>query len=158
MLDLSEYFCVNDSCIHFGLRGQGNIVKCGTYGKHKRQLLQCRTCKKRFSETRNTAFFGSKYSAETIQNIILCVAEGNGVRSTARILKLDKDAVNKVILKAGEHCFRVLFNLIKSLQLKECQLDELWAFVQKKRLFPRKTLKTNTVERGFGQQSTRSHD
>jgi hypothetical protein len=67
------------------------------------------------------------------------VAEGNGIRSTSRILKLDKDAVNRVVLKAGEHCFFVLSNLVKSLRLEECQLDELWAFVQKKRLFPRTT-------------------
>lgn len=135
MLDINQYFCVNESCIHYGLRGQGNIVRCGTYGKQKRQLLQCNTCKKRFSETRNTAFFGSKYPSKTIQDIILCVAEGNGIRSTSRILNLDKDAVNRVVLKAGEHCFRVLSNLVKSLQLEECQLDELWAFVQKKGYF-----------------------
>lgn len=158
MLDISQYFCINESCIHYGLRGQGNLVKCGTYGKHNRQLLQCRTCKRRFSETRNTAFFGSKYSSKTIQDIILCVAEGNGVRSTSRILKLDKDAVNRVILKSGEHCFKVLSNLIKSLQLEECQLDELWAFVQKKRLFPRKILKTNSGENGSGQLSTQTPD
>lgn len=158
MLDINQHFCVNESCVHYGLRGQGNIVRCGTYSKQKRQLLQCRTCKRRFSETRNTAFFCSKYSSKTIQDIILCVAEGNGIRSTSRILKLDKDAVNRVVLKAGEHCFFVLSNLIKSLRLEECQFDELWAFVQKKRLFPRTTSKGNTGKSGSGQPSPRTLD
>lgn len=139
MLNIENYFCVNESCIHYGLRGHGNIVKAGIYGKQNRQMLQCRTCKKKFSETHNTAFFGSKYSAETIRKIVLCAAEGTGVRATASILGLDKDAVNRVILKAGQHCQHVLSNLIHSLQLEECQMDELWSFVQKKRLFPRKT-------------------
>lgn len=156
MLNVNQYFCVNESCIHYGLRGHGNIVRSGTYGKHKRQLLQCQTCKKRFSETRNTAFFGSKYPAETIQMIIRCVAEGNGVRATASILELDKDAVNRVINKAGKHCAHVLSNLIRSLQLEECQLDELWSFVQKKRLFPKKTTDMDTGGHGYGQRSTRS--
>jgi len=156
MLDINQYFCVNESCIHYGIRGHGNIVKSGTYGKHKRQLLQCQTCKKRFSETRNTAFFGSKYPAKTIQMIIRCVAEGNGVRATASVLELDKDAVNRVITKAGKHCVHVLSNLIHSLQLDECQLDELWSFVQKKRLFPKKTTNMDTDGHGYGQRSTRS--
>jgi transposase-like protein len=156
MLDINQYFCVNESCIHYGLRGQGNVVKAGTYGKHQRQLLQCQTCKKRFSETRNTAFFGSKYPPQTIQRIIRCVAEGNGVRATAYILELDKDAVNRVIYKAGNHCVHILTNLIHSLHLEECQMDELWAFIQKKRLFQRKTLKKDTDENGYGQPLIRS--
>ncbi len=155
MLNAEHYFCVNESCIHYGIRGRGNIVKAGAYGKQKRQLLKCQTCKKRFSETRNTAFFGSKYSAETIQKIIRCVSEGNGVRATASILELDKDAVNRVIRKAGRHCVNVLSNLIHSLQLEECQLDELWSFVQKKRLFPKKITNMDTDEPGYGRQSTR---
>ena len=150
MLEINQYFCINKSCIHYGVRGQGNIIKSGTYGKHNRQLLQCNTCKKRFSETRNTAFFGCKYPANTIQMIISLAAEGNGVRATARILELDKDAVNRVIKKAGKHCARILSNLINSLQLEEFQLDELRSFIQKKRLFPRKTANGDTERHGYG--------
>lgn len=65
-----------------------------------------------------------------------CVAEGNGVRSAARILGLSKDSVNHIILKVGEHCQQVLSNLLETLQLEQCQLDELFAFVQKKSSFP----------------------
>ena len=134
MLEVDNYFCVNDHCSHYGLRGKGNIVKAGVYGKSNRQLLQCNVCKQRFSETRNTAFFGSKYSEETIRQIVLCVAEGNGVRSTARILGLSKDAVNRIIRIAGEHCDKVLFNLLQSMSLEQCQVDELWSFIRKKNL------------------------
>ncbi|MFN2343962.1 MAG: hypothetical protein ABR542_11450, partial [Desulfonatronovibrio sp.] len=56
-------------------------------------------------------------------------AEGVGVRATARLLNLDKDTVNRVILRAGEHCAQVLSNLLTSLHLTEAQLDELWTFV-----------------------------
>ena len=70
--------------------------------------------------------------------VISCAVEGNGVRSTACILGLSKDGVNKVIIKAGEHAHKVLADLLHSLHLEECQLDELWSFVQKKKLFPKK--------------------
>ena len=141
MIDLKEYFCPNVDCRHYGLRNQGNLVKSGTYRVkgEKRQMLHCNVCKSRFSETRNTVFFQSHYSSATIRSIINCAAEGNGVRATARMLELSKDGVNKVVLKAGEHSRIVLSSLLSSLHLEECQLDELWTFVQKKKLFAKKT-------------------
>ena len=134
MLDLSKYFCTNEKCKDYGIRGKGNLNIHFLYGKNKRRMLYCTTCKARFSETKCTAFFGSKYSVETIGKIISITAEGVGVRATARILNLDKDAVNRVVLKAGEHCRRVLDNLLVHLGLTEVQLDELWAFIEKKTL------------------------
>jgi transposase-like protein len=94
-------------------------------GKDNRLLLYCKTCKKCFSETRCTAFLGTKYSREIIQKILRTVAEGNGVRATARILELSKDGVNRIILIAGEYCEQVLANLLTSLALIEVQLGGL---------------------------------
>lgn len=141
MGDVNNQFCNNENCKSYGLRKQNNIVKAGTYTTSKgeeRQMLKCNICNKRFSETKNTIFFGSHYSSEIIRNIISCTVEGNGVRSTGRILNLSKDGVNKIVLKAGKHAQRVLADLLHSLHLEECQLDELWSFVQKKNLFPKK--------------------
>jgi hypothetical protein len=64
---------------------------------------------------------------------------------------LDKDAVNRVVLKAGEHCKEILENLIRDLCLNECQLDELWTFVKKRKLFPAKISKKNVAATGSGQ-------
>ena len=142
MCDTSIYFCNNENCKSYGLRNQGNIVKAGTYTTKKdevRQMLKCNICNDRFSETKNTIFFGSHYSSETIKQIISCTVEGNGIRSTSRILELSKDSVNKIVLKAGNHAQKVLSDLLHSLHLSECQLDELWSFVQKKKLFPKKS-------------------
>jgi hypothetical protein len=69
----------------------------GKYGKDKtKDLLYCRTCGKRFTST----------------------------RATARLLGINKDTVNRVILRAGEHCELILSNLLRSLKLNETQLDE----------------------------------
>lgn len=132
MIDLEQFFCPNTQCKDHGLRGLGNIAIRGKYGKDKsRDLLYCRTCGKRFAATRASALFGMHLSAETIRQIIHHSAEGVGVCATARLLGLDKDTVNRVILRAGEHCTRVLSNLLNSLELPETQLDELWTFVKK---------------------------
>ncbi len=149
-LTLDQFFCPNKDCKDYGLRAQKNIGKRAVYGKDDRLLLYCKTCKKTFSETRCTAFFGTKYSRKTIHMILRTVAEGNGVRATARILELSKDGVNRIILIAGGHCERVLSNLLTSLTLTEVQLDELWIFIKKNRARPRKISKTNMAEVGSG--------
>ena len=136
MLELKEYFCPNDKCKHYGQRDAGNLVKAGTYARRpmgsKRQMLQCRVCKHRFSETQSTIFAGSRYSDDTIRSIIVSSSEGVSVRATARILKLSKDPVNKIVLKAGNHAQKILDDLLHSLHLNECQMDELWSFIKKK--------------------------
>lgn len=156
MIDLSTYFCPNPHCKDHGVRGKGNITTSTRYGKNKTHLLRCKTCNQRFSENRNTVFMHSNYSRETIQRIILAVAECNSIRGTARILELDKDGVNRVVLKAGDHCKQILENLIRDLCLTECQLDELWTFVKKRKLFSTKTSKKTMVATGSGHPSTLS--
>ena len=150
MIDLSIYFCPNPECNDYGIRKRGNITTSTRYGKNKTYLLRCKTCNKRFSENRNTIFMHSNYSKETIQRIILAVAECNSIRGTGRILSLDKNAVNRVVFKAGEHCEVILQNLIRDLCLNECQLDELWTFIKKRKLFLTKTSKENVVAIGSG--------
>lgn len=154
MLDITKYFCTNEKCKDYGIRGKGNLNIHFKYGKNSRHMLYCTTCRARFSETKCTAFFGSKYPAETIGQIISTTAEGVGVRATARILHRDKDAVNRVILKAGEHCRRVLDNLLVQLGLTEVQLDELWTFIEKKTLPEMK----NAESSGYGQELMQRRD
>jgi IS30 family transposase len=101
--------------------------------------------------TRSTAFFGLHLSDEKIEQIIHHAAEGVGVRATARLLGLNKDTVNRVILRAGEHCQLVLSNLLRSLKLEETQLDELWAFVKKRKILATKSSNRNLEESGSGQ-------
>ena len=140
MHKITEYFCPNESCKEYGLRNRGNIIKAGTYkkGDNRKQMLKCKICGQRFSETRNTIFANCHYSDKEIEQIITCAIEGNGVRASSRITGKSKDGVNRVILKAGKHAELILSNLLTSLHLEECQLDELWAFVNKKRQCQRK--------------------
>ena len=159
MPEIENAFCQNKDCKDYGLRNHGNITFRGKYGKDKtKDLLYCRTCGKRFASTRATAFFGLHLSDEKIEQIIHHAAEGVGVRSTARLLGIDKDTVNRVILRAGEHCELVLSSLLRSLKLKETQLDELWSFVKKRKILANKSLKKNLGKSGSGQPLTLPRD
>jgi len=148
----SSAFCPNENCKDYGLRDHGNVTVRGKYGKDKtKDLLYCKTCGKRFASTRGTAFFGLHISDEKIEQIIHHAAEGVGVRATARLLGLNKDTVNRVILRAGEHCELVLSSLLRSLKLGDAQLDELWAFVKKRKILANKNLNSNSGKNGSGQ-------
>ena len=152
MAEIDNSFCPNKDCKDYRIRNRGNVRYRGKYGKDKtKDLLYCRTCGKRFASTRATAFFGLHLSDEKIGQIIHHAAEGVGVRATARLLGLDKDTVNRVILRAGEHCQLVLSSLLRSLKLKEAQLDELWAFVKKRNVLANKSLSKNMEQSGSGQ-------
>ena len=141
MTDVENAFCPNKDCKYYSLQNHGNIAIRGKYGKDRdKVLLYCRTCGKRFASTRATAFFGLHLSDDKIAQIIHHAAEGVGVRATSRLLNINKDTVNRVILRAGEHCEIVLSNLLRSLKLKEAQLDELWSFVKKRTLLTKKKL------------------
>ena len=139
MTDVKNAFCPNIDCKDYGVQNHGNIAIRGKYGKNKdKDLLYCRTCGKRFASTRATAFFGLHLSDDKIAQIIHHAAEGVGVRATARLLNINKDTVNRVILRAGEHCELILSSLLRSLKLKETQLDELWSFVKKRNVLANK--------------------
>jgi len=135
MQDIKDYYCTHPDCTYYGMRGAGNLVKAGTYtqkgsGK-KKQMLKCTVCGIRFSETQNSLFAGCHYGEQTIQDIIISVAGGNGIRGTARKLNLSKDRVNRIVLMAWSYADMTLSNLLRSLHLKADQLDEFWLFVQK---------------------------
>lgn len=134
-LDLSQHFCPNPDCKHYGQKGLWNITTSTTFGKQKIRLLRCRSCNKRFSERQNTVFSGLHLDEKTITEILLCLAEGLSVRGCARVKSVDKDTIQRVLERARQHCKKVLSELIKDLNLTECQLDELWSFI-KKRVFP----------------------
>jgi transposase-like protein len=132
-MEISQCFCPNKECEDYAKKGQGNIVCYDIYGKHKTKLLRCRTCKTRFSERRNTVFFGLHLEEAMIERVVRCLAEGNSIRATARIMGIDKDSVYRIFERASDHCHKVLSELLTDLHLEECQLDELWSFVKKRR-------------------------
>ena len=113
-----------------------NSIQGGTssvlYGRNKVPLFQCIRCKERYSARQNTALWGIRLCEDDYLRVVKCLAEGNGIRTTSRILDLDKDTVQRCVLTAGQHCQFVESVLMHHLHLEECQLDEMWSFVYKK--------------------------
>ena len=134
-IDTSMYFCPHEDCSNYGKVGTDNqIIGAGTYGKQQTQLLECKVCERRFSARRGTPLFDLKADEELFYDVIACLAEGNGIRATARIKKVDKDTVATWLDKASRHVEAVSRYLMVNLHFEAVQLDEFWSFVQKKKL------------------------
>ena len=90
-LDTSFYFCPNEECSNYGKVGPDKQINgAGRYGEHQTQMLKCMVCGKTFSERRGTPLFNLKADEETFYRAIGCLAEGNGVRETGRILDAER--------------------------------------------------------------------
>jgi transposase-like protein len=103
MDDLSRFCCQNAACTDFGKRGIGNLTVCGRYGKHKNfRLLYCRTCQARFSERKGTPLFNSRLPEDKSLSVLEHIAEGCGVRKTARLLRVNRGTVGRLSKLAGD--------------------------------------------------------
>jgi LacI family transcriptional regulator len=111
--DLSRFCCQNQDCPGHGMRGAGNLTVCARYGKGKaRRMLYCRTCKARFSERKGTPLFGSQLTEEQAASIFEHLAERNGVRATARLVKVNRNTVLRCARLAGDHARRLHDELV----------------------------------------------
>ena len=106
--DLSRFCCQNQGCPDHGKRAIGNLTVCARYGKDKQhRLLYCRTCRYRFSERKGTPLFGSQLTQEKAVSIFEHLAERNGVRATARLVKVNRNTVVRYARLAGEHAHQL---------------------------------------------------
>jgi IS1 family transposase len=64
--------------------------------------------------------------------IVNALVEGNSVRATARMVGVEHKTVMRVLLRAGDHCARLLNERMRRLPCKVVQMDEIWTFVAKK--------------------------
>jgi LacI family transcriptional regulator len=101
--DLSPFCCLNPDCPDHGKRGHGNLTVPMRYGPHGRRLLRCRSCKARFCERKGTPLFDSRLPPEQTADVLKHLADGCGVRQTARLTGVGKDTVTRYGLLAGEH-------------------------------------------------------
>ncbi|MGI8990263.1 MAG: IS1 family transposase [Bryobacteraceae bacterium] len=109
-------------------------VKCQRFGKHRNGLLRfrCAQCKRTFTEAHERTLGEMYISEEKSLLIVQLLLEGNSIRSTERIAKVDRNTIMKVLVLAGEKCEKLMGRLIVNVPVKDVQCDEIWGFVNKK--------------------------
>src|SRR5215831_3454339 len=126
-IDTSHHFCPNPDCAYRGWVGWGNLRANGhPNGGPWRQLL-CVVCRRYFLETLGTIFHGKRTSPDLIVRVIGCLAEGLGIRGTARVFEVDPNTVLQWLVEAAEQLHAFSRHVLHDLHLTQVQLDELYA-------------------------------
>lgn len=126
------------------------------YGPHRTPFYRCLKCGREFSARHNSVFAGFHTDEQTIYRVLKALAEGNGIRGCARIFDIDKDTVALILETAARHCEQVSQHLLKDYHMDECQMDELWSFVKKRKRICRhlKNWRRSMATNGCGSAST----
>ena len=130
MLAQAGTFCPNRGCSQYGKVGAGNIVK---YGKSRqgRQRYQCKGCKKVFNEQRGTIFYKKRTAVKDIVESLAMVAEGMGIRATARVKGIKHNTLSAWLREAGSQAQQVEEVLLQDYHWSESQIDALWTYDQR---------------------------
>jgi transposase-like protein len=113
--------------------GANNLVIRKVYGHDRLRLLRCRSCGEEFSERRGTALFNTKLPESTAEDVINHLDEGCSVRATARLVKVAKETVARLLRVAGRHAQRCHEQHVHGLTPRALEFDEQWSFVKKSR-------------------------
>jgi IS1 family transposase len=128
-VDTSTHFCPHPDCAYRGWVGWGNLRANGhPSGGPWRQLL-CIVCRGYFLETLGTIFHGKRVAPELIVRVIACLAEGLGIRGTARVFEVDPNTVLQWLVEAAEQLRAFSQHVLHDLRVRQVQLDELFALL-----------------------------
>ena len=128
-VDTSTHFCPNPDCAYRGWVAWGNLRANGhPNGGPWRQLL-CVACHRYFLETLGTIFHGKRASVELIVRVIACLAEGVGIRGTARVFEVDPNTVLQWLVEAAEQLRAFSRHVLHDVRVRQVQLDELFALL-----------------------------
>jgi transposase-like protein/IS1 family transposase len=126
-VNTSPSFCPDCDCAYHGWLGRGNIRANGHPGGQSWRQLQCVSCHGYFVETTGTIFHGKRASPELMGRVIACLAEGLGLRGTARVFEIDPNTVLQWLGEASEQLKAFSAYVLHDLPITQVQLDELFA-------------------------------
>jgi hypothetical protein len=92
--------------------------------------LHCLGCNGYFPEHHGTIFHGKQAAVERIVHVLACVAEGLGIRATARVFEVDPHTVLQWLVEAAEHLRVFSAYFLCDLHVEQLQLDELYAVLR----------------------------
>jgi IS1 family transposase len=129
-VDTAMHFCPHSDCDYRGWLGLGNLRANGHPSGGPWRQFYCTSCKGYFLETHGTIFHGKQASVERIVHVLACLAEGLGIRATARVFEVDANTVLQWLVEAAEQLRAFSAYFLCDLHLEQVQLDELYAVLR----------------------------
>ena len=126
-VDTSRHFCPQPGCDYRGWLGRGNLRANGHPSGGSWRQFHCTGCDGYFLETHGTLFHGKRVPVDLIVRVIGCLAEGLGIRGTARVFEVDPNTVLQWLVEAAVQLRAFTQYFLCDLHLTQVQLDELYA-------------------------------
>jgi hypothetical protein len=102
-VDTSRHFCPHAECDYRGWRGLNNLRANGHPNGGRWRPFQCPSCEGYVPENHGTIFHGKQAEVELIVRVLMCLAEGLGIRATARVFEVEANTVLHWLIEAAEH-------------------------------------------------------
>ncbi len=130
---LESLACVTPDCKLYGQPGQGNLTVRKEDGKHDQiRYLRCRECQAEFSERKNTALWNCKIPEEKAVSVTEHLSEGNSIKGTARLVRVDPSTVRRLNKRSGQHGEQYHDEKVQDVEVESLQGDERHGFVAQK--------------------------
>jgi hypothetical protein len=124
------HFCPHRGCRYRGWLGLGNLRANGHPSGGPWRQFHCTSCQGYFLETHGTLFHGKHAAVELIVHVLACLAEGLGIRATARVFEVAPNTVLQWLGEAAEQLRAFSASFLCDLHLEQLQLDELYAVLR----------------------------
>src|SRR5437867_7361913 len=129
-VDTSMHFCPHTDCDYRGWLGMNNLRANGHPNGGPWRQLHCTACEGYFPEHHGTLFHGKHAEVERIVHVLACLAEGLGIRATARVFEVAPNTVLHWLVEAAEQLRAFSAYFLCTLHLEQLQLDEVYAVLR----------------------------
>jgi len=124
------HFCPHTDCDYRGWLGMNNLQANGHPNGGPWRQFHCTACDSYFPEHHGTIFHGKQAAVELIVRVLACLAEGLGIRATARVFEVAPNTVLQWLVEAAEQLRAFSAHFLCNLHLEQLQLDELYAVLR----------------------------
>jgi transposase-like protein len=125
-VDTSMHFCPHTECDYRGWLGLNNLRANGHPSGGPWRQLHCTACDGYFPEHHGTIFYGKEAAVELMVRVLACLAEGLGIRATARVFEVDPNTVLHWLVEAAEQLKAFSSYFLCEVHVHQVQLDELY--------------------------------
>jgi hypothetical protein len=129
-VDTSMHFCPHSHCDYRGWLGLNNLRANGHPSGGPWRQLHCTSCDGYFPEHHGTIFHGKQAAVELIVRVLACLAEGLGLRATARVFEVAPKTVLQWLAEAADQLRAFSASFLCHLHLEQLQLDEVYAVLR----------------------------
>jgi len=129
-VDTSRHLCPHAKCDYRGWLELNNLRANGHPNGGPWRQFHCTSCNGYFLETHGTIFHGKQAEVELIVRVLACLAEGLGIRATARVFEVAPNTVLAWLVEAAEQLRAFSAHFLCKVHVNQLQLDELYAVLR----------------------------